>query len=95
MRFYVVKLVSEVTQAQLNMSGAKRITNTRMSVDRTRCIIEFDDEVGAYFASDIWYTHEEVLEVVRSSDWNPDIPAPTPPVRQSLVEKMKNLVGLA
>jgi hypothetical protein len=70
MIYYIVKNVSEVTNAQLNVSGARNWQNTRLNKARTKCVLKFEQSVGQYFLNETWYTLDEIKAVLEAPEWD-------------------------
>jgi hypothetical protein len=86
---YVIKKVSEVTQAQLNACGVRHIDKARKSLDGSKCVLDFPDSIAwDFFMNDTWLTLSEVREILSGSDWTP---AENP---EGLMSKLASFLGL-
>jgi hypothetical protein len=74
MIYYVIKNTSDVTQAQLNASSARKEECTRKTKSGGKCILKFDESQSQYFMNDMWLTQDEAREALLETEWDMDAP---------------------
>lgn len=74
MILYIVKVVADITTADINSSTSGRVEDFRCNNVGTKAILGFDEEVELYrenFLSEVWYTKEELEEeVLTDPEWD-------------------------
>lgn len=69
MNLYILKTESSVTQAQLNVTGARTMDKVRRSNDG-QVVLEASPEVAAtFFVNDRWFTLTEAREEMAKPEW--------------------------
>ena len=71
-RKWVILNVSDVTDEMVDNSIQTSLDTLRKSVNDSQCILKWDGDTPSCFDGMRTYTHSEILEELKKSDWRYD-----------------------
>ena len=66
---YIIKNTADITTGMFDMATQISAENCRKSIDGTKIILKFEGETPAVFSSDSIYTHAQILQELKKSEW--------------------------
>ena len=73
MKKYVVMLIADITNAQINTSTSNTISQTRLNSVGDKAILKFldtDDIARSAFINETWYTQQQILDdILTLAEW--------------------------
>lgn len=66
---YIIVPVAEVTVPMLNLAVSNRLESTRKSLDGSKCILEILEPVNEIYLNYVWYTKQEIEQIVLTDEW--------------------------
>tara|TARA_R110002167_G_scaffold34063_3_gene108828 strand:+ start:1585 stop:1815 length:231 start_codon:yes stop_codon:yes gene_type:complete len=67
---YIILEATEVSSINFNEIEENNINTLRYSVDGTQTIVKFKGTTPDFLVGKTQYTHEEILIIVGTSEWN-------------------------
>ncbi len=71
---YVIFEMINANLIDFSLIKETSLETLRLSLDSTKCVLEFEGDTPAFLEDLQQYSHSEILEILAGSDWTPEDP---------------------